>query len=158
MKELIPHGFAEDEAHSAQLALHAGLDMDMVSGVFLNTLGKSFAEGKISKEELDEAARRVLRIKHRAGLFDHPYTDAGRAARDILAPEARTLARKLAHESMVLLKNENNLLPLQGFRRILVAGSFIHARAEQRGIVVRQYSRPCVESRASSGRGGLAYR
>lgn len=130
IKELIPHGIAEDEADAAQLALHAGLDMDMVSGVFLNTLGKSLTDGKISREELDEAALRVLRIKHRAGLFDHPYTDAGRATPDILAPQARTLARKLARESMVLLKNENNLLPLQGFRRILVAGSFIHARAE----------------------------
>jgi beta-glucosidase len=130
VKELIPHGVAEDEAHAAQLALHAGLDMDMVSGVFLNTLGKSLAEGKISRDELDEAARRVLRIKHRAGLFAHPYTDAGRAARDILAPGARNLARRLARESMVLLKNENDLLPLQGFRRILVAGSFIHARSE----------------------------
>lgn len=130
VKELIHHGVAEDEAHAARLALQAGLDMDMVSGVYLNTLGESLRQGKISMEEIDEAVRRILRIKHRAGLFDHPFTDPQRASRDLLTPEARNLARQFARQSMVLLKNDRDLLPLQGFRRILVAGPFVHARGE----------------------------
>jgi beta-glucosidase len=71
-----------------------------------------------------------LRVKHRAGLFDHPFTDPHRVSRDVLTPEARMLARKFARQSMVLLKNEHNLLPFTGFRRILVAGPFLHARGE----------------------------
>ncbi|MBX3084362.1 MAG: glycoside hydrolase family 3 C-terminal domain-containing protein [Anaerolineae bacterium] len=130
VRELTHHGIAEDDAHAARLALQAGLDMDMVDGVYLDTLGESFQQGKISMEELDEAVRRILRIKHRAGLFDQPFTDPSRASRDILTPEARALARQAAVQSMVLLKNEHQLLPLQGFHRILMAGNFIHARAE----------------------------
>ncbi len=130
VEEIIYHGTAEDEADAARQALQAGLDMDMVSGVYLNTLGQSLAAGKVSMSEIDEAVRRILRIKHRAGLFENPYTDPSRAARDILTPESRTLARRFARQSMVLLKNENDLLPLRGFRRILVAGNFVHARGE----------------------------
>lgn len=130
VRELTHHGIAEDDAHAARLALQAGLDMDMVDGVYLDTLGESFQQGKISMEELDEAVRRILRIKHRAGLFDQPFTDPSRASRDILTTEARALARQAAVQSMVLLKNEHQLLPLQGFHRILMAGNFIHARAE----------------------------
>lgn len=130
VRELIAHGVAEDDAHAARLALQAGVDMDMVSGAYLNTLGESLQQGKISAAELDEAVRRILRIKHRAGLFDQPLTDPERAGRDILRPEARALAREVARQSMVLLKNTGNLLPLQGFRRILIAGSFVRARSE----------------------------
>jgi beta-glucosidase len=130
VKELIQHGIAEDEAHAARLALQAGLDMDMVSGVYLNTLGESLQQGKISIEEIDEAVRRILRIKHRAGLFTQPFTDPLRATRDLLTPEARSLARDFARQSMVLLKNDRDLLPLKDFRRILLAGPFVHARGE----------------------------
>lgn len=130
VKEVIQHGTAEDEADAARQALQSGLDMDMVSGVYLNTLGHSLVEGKVSMAEIDEAVRRILRIKHRAGLFERPFTDTSRAARDILTPEARALARQSARQSMVLLKNEGDLLPLKDFRRILVAGNFVHARGE----------------------------
>lgn len=130
VRELILHGVAEDEAHAARLALHAGLDMDMVSGAYVSTLGESVQQGKISPRELDEAVRRILRIKHRAGLFENPYTDPARAARDILTPDARALARTFARQSMVLLKNEGPLLPLTELRRVLIAGPFVHARAE----------------------------
>jgi beta-glucosidase len=128
--ELLHHGVAEDGAQAACLALRAGLDMDMVSGLYLNTLGESLRQGKISQAELDEAVRRVLRIKHRAGLFERPFADPARAARETLTPDARALARTFACQSMVLLKNEGPLLPLSGFRRILIAGPFVHARAE----------------------------
>ncbi len=128
--ELVYHGVAEDEAHAAYLALHAGVDMDMAGMAYLNTLARSVREGRVPMEEVDAAVRRVLEVKRRAGLFERPFADPSRAARDVLTPEARQLARRFACQSMVLLKNEGNLLPLQGFRRILVAGPFLHARDE----------------------------
>lgn len=130
VKELIHHGVAEDDADAAALALHAGVEMDMASGVYIETLAGSVRSGRVPLAEVDEAVRRILRIKQRAGLFETPFTDPDRAARDILTPEARQLARRFARQSMVLLKNEGSLLPLQGFRRILVAGPFVHARGE----------------------------
>jgi beta-glucosidase len=128
--ELVYHGVAEDDAHAACLSLRAGVDMDMAGRVYLNTLAQSVREGRVSIKEVDESVGRILRIKHRAGLFENPFTDPARASRDLLPPEARQLARQFARQSMVLLKNEGNLLPLQGFRRILFAGPFIHARGE----------------------------
>ena len=130
IKELVDHGIAEDEADSARLALHAGVDMDMVSGVYHNHLARLLNEGRLSPAELDEAVLRILRIKARAGLFEHPFSDPDRPARDLLTPAARQLARQLAARSMVLLKNRADLLPLRGFRRILFAGDFVHARDE----------------------------
>ena len=132
--ELIQHGIAEDEAQAAALALRAGVDMDMVSGAYLNTLAASLQAGRVTAGEIDEAARRVLRVKHLAGLFENPFTDPARAARDILRPEARELARRFARESMVLLKNEDGLLPLEDrFKRVAVVGPLAHARAELLG-------------------------
>ncbi len=128
--ELIHHGVAEDEAHAAIQALRAGVEMDMVSGVYHKTLASSLQNGKISLGEIEEAARRVLRIKHRAGLFTQPFTDPDRAALTLLTDKSRQLARKFARDCMVLLKNEHKLLPLSRFRRILVAGNFVHATSE----------------------------
>lgn len=133
VKELVNHGIAEDEAHASLLALRAGVEMDMVSGVYLKTLAGSLRDGKISLEEIDEAVRRILRIKLRAGLFERPFTDITRAAREQLTPESRQLARKFSRESMVLLKNDSDLLPLSGFGTVLIAGNFVHAGAELYG-------------------------
>ncbi|MFZ6019238.1 MAG: glycoside hydrolase family 3 C-terminal domain-containing protein, partial [Chloroflexota bacterium] len=130
IQELVDHGIAEDEADAARLALHAGVDMDMVSGVYLHHLARLLDEGRLTLTELDEAVLRVLRIKARAGLFERPFTDPQRAARDLLTPQARQLARQLAARSMVMLKNRAGLLPLHGLRRILFAGDFVHARDE----------------------------
>ena len=131
--ELIAHGVAEDEADAARLALHAGVDMDMVSGAYLDTLAASLQAGRVSLEEIDQAVLRVLRIKHRAGLFENPLTDPTRFSREAVTPAARQLARDAAARSMVLLKNSNNILPLKDFRKVLFAGSFVHARAELGG-------------------------
>ncbi len=134
VQELIAHGVAADDAEAAALALHAGVDMDMISGAYLKTLAASLAAGRVSRDELDEAVRRILRVKHLAGLFADPFTDPARAARDILRPEARALARRFARESMVLLKNEAGLLPLdERFKRIAVVGPLAHAQAELLG-------------------------
>jgi beta-glucosidase len=129
--ELIIHGVAEDRAQAAAIALHAGVDMEMVSGTYIETLIPSVQSGKVSLVEIDEAVRRILRIKLRAGLFDQPLTDPARASRDLLRSESRELARQFARETMVLLKNENGLLPLESnFKKIAVVGPLIHARNE----------------------------
>jgi beta-glucosidase len=129
--ELVNHGVAADKAHAAAIALHAGVDMDMVSGAYLSTLAASVESGKVAQDDIDEAVRRILRIKLRAGLFDQPLTDPDRATRDLLKPNSRTLARKFARETMVLLKNDNGLLPLDpNFKKIAVVGPLIHARNE----------------------------
>jgi beta-glucosidase len=128
--ELIAHGVADDRAEAACLALHAGVDMDMVSQVYLDALSTCLQNGSISPVELDEAVRRVLRLKHRAGLFDHPFTDPTRFSHDVLTDNSRQLARQFARQTMVLLKNENQVLPLSGYHKLLIAGDFIDARAE----------------------------
>lgn len=131
--ELIQHGVAGDRAQAAATALHAGVDMDMVSGAYVETLAESLKNGKVPQNEIDEAVRRILRVKHRAGLFDQPFTDTKRAANEILTEKSRLLARNFTQQSMVLLKNKAGLLPLAGFSKILVAGDYIHARAELYG-------------------------
>ena len=129
--ELIHHGVAENRADAAAIALHAGVDMEMVSGSYLETLPSSVQSGKVSHDEIDDAVRRILQIKLRAGLFDQPFTDTARATRDLLLPESRSLARQFARETMVLLKNANGLLPLESnFKKIAVVGPMIHARHE----------------------------
>jgi beta-glucosidase len=129
--ELINHGVAEDRASAATIALHAGVDMEMVSGAYIETLAASLQSGKVSLDDIDEAVRRILRIKLRAGLFDQPFTDPDRTTRDLLRPNSRELARQFARETMVLLKNDNELLPLESnFKRIAVVGPLIHARSE----------------------------
>ena len=130
IRELVPHGIAEDEAHAARLALQAGVDMDMISGAYRSTLAESVQQGKLNPALVDQAVLRILRIKQRAGLFDHPFTDPTRAQYRVLTPQSRDLARRVARQSMVLLKNKDGLLPLSGFRRILVAGPFVHAQAQ----------------------------
>ncbi len=131
--ELINHGVAEDRAEAASIALHAGVDMDMVSETYLETLAASVQAGRIPIHEIDEAVLRILRIKQRAGLFDQPFTDPNRFAREVLASESRQLARQFARECMVLLKNKDYILPLRGFRKILIAGDFVNARGELYG-------------------------
>jgi len=129
--ELINHGVAEDRTQAAAIALHAGVDMEMVSGSYLETLAANLSNGKVKQEEIDEAVRRVLRIKLRAGLFTTPFTDPDRSSRDLLRPDSRSLARQFARETMVLLKNENGLLPLESkFRKIAVVGPLVHAKSE----------------------------
>jgi beta-glucosidase len=131
--ELIAHGTAADDAEAATEALTAGVDMDMVDGSYLNELPGLVKSGKVPAGVLDEAVRRVLRIKFKAGLFDHPYADPNREKTDILTPENREVARKLAFESLVLLQNNNDVLPLNRKQRIAVIGPLANDKASQLG-------------------------
>jgi beta-glucosidase len=131
VSELVNHGVAHDPAEAAALALFAGVDMDMVSGAYLNNLGNLINQGRVSIETLNESVRRILRIKILAGLFDKPYTDPRRAAAMLVTKENRNAARLLAQQSVVLLKNEAGLLPLDNrFRRIAILGPLVHAQEE----------------------------
>jgi beta-glucosidase len=110
--ELIDHGYAADHAEAARFALTAGVDMEMVSKTYQETLPKQLKEKKISISVIDEAVRRILTVKFSKGLFEHPYTDESRYQTAYLQPDAIALAREAAWKSCVLLKNDNNLLPL----------------------------------------------
>ncbi len=133
VSELIHHGIAEDKAQASAIALRAGVDMDMCSNAYLETLATGVQAGTVSLHDIDEAVRRVLRIKQRAGLFDDPFTDESRFSRDVLTGDSRQLARQFARECMVLLKNRDELLPLRNFRRVLFAGDFAQAQGELYG-------------------------
>jgi beta-glucosidase len=137
--ELLPHGVARDQADAVRQALSAGVEMDMADGAYGKQLGPLIKSGKVPMNVLDEAVRRVLRIKFEAGLFENPYTDPQREGRDILTAEGVQLARKLAQESVVLLKNENNLLPLdKNTKTIAVIGPLANDKADQLGSWVAQ--------------------
>jgi beta-glucosidase len=111
--ELLNHGIAKDESDAAQLALNAGVDMEMVSR-FYNTHGEQLLKDrKLTAATIDEAVRRILRVKYRLGLFDKPYTDESLEAKTLLAPEHRKAAREIAAKSFVLLKNDRQTLPLR---------------------------------------------
>jgi beta-glucosidase len=112
VKQMIPHGFAENEAHAGILGVTAGVDMEMVSRTYIENLPRLVREGTVDENLLDTAVRRILRVKFQLGLFDNPYVDPKLQESVILAPEHREVARQAVRESMVLLKNENNLLPL----------------------------------------------
>jgi len=112
--ELIPHGVAKDLKQAAELALNAGLDMDMESNAYTKNLSELLAEGKVSTKTLDESVRRILRIKFRLGLFDDPfkYCDAEKEKKTILNQEMKNATYEVAKKAIVLLKNENGFLPL----------------------------------------------
>src|SRR5829696_5631041 len=112
VRELINHGIAGNEEDAAAAALNAGVDMEMVSRSY-NTFGpKLLQQNRLSQATIDEAVRRILRIKFRLGLFDHPYTDETREPFSLLRPNSIQLTREIAGRSMVLLKNDRETLPL----------------------------------------------
>mgnify|MGYP005816495375 FL=1 len=134
LNEMIAHGLGDLQAVSA-LALKAGLDMDMVGEGFLSTLKKSLSEGKVTEADITNACRRVLEAKHKLGLFDNPYRyiDNSRPAKDILTKENRDVARQAATHSFVLLKNENNVLPLKKATKIALVGPLADSRNNMLG-------------------------
>ncbi|WP_031426612.1 beta-glucosidase BglX [Flavimarina sp. Hel_I_48] len=123
VNEMSAHGLGDLQAVSA-LALNAGLDMDMVGEGFLTTLKKSLDEGKVTEDDITQAALRVLEAKYKLGLFEDPYKyiDKKRAKTDILTQESRGFARKLAAHSFVLLKNDQKILPLKKNAKIALVG------------------------------------
>lgn len=104
--ELIPHGIANDPATAARKALLAGVDMDMVSSFYHDTLVNLVRSGQVPEANVDEAVRHVLRVKFALGLFERPYADESKESQAMLRPESVALAREAAERSLVLLKND----------------------------------------------------
>ncbi|NBP70210.1 MAG: beta-glucosidase BglX [Cytophagia bacterium] len=133
INEMVAHGIGDLQQVTAQ-ALNAGVDMDMVGEGMLTTLKKSMEEGKVTQAQIDEACRRILKAKFQLGLFDDPYRycDESRA-NEIFTPENRAFAREVAAKSIVLLKNENNLLPLSKNKSIALIGPLADAKENMVG-------------------------
>lgn len=131
--ELLAHGVAADLADAATLALKAGVDIDMMGFAYERGLPTALERGLVSLAEIDTAVRRVLELKRRLGLFDDPYRRIGRKAASTAA-DRRALAREAARRSLVLLKNDDDLLPLTDDpKSVAVLGPLATARAEMRG-------------------------
>ncbi|MCC8199188.1 MAG: beta-glucosidase BglX [Tannerellaceae bacterium] len=133
IQEMVDHGIGDLQMVSAR-ALKAGIDMDMVSEGLPGTLAKSLAEGKVSQQDIDQACRRILEAKYILGLFDDPYKfcDGNRAKTEIYTEAHRAVARKIASESFVLLKNEE-VLPLKKQGTIAVVGPLANSRSNMPG-------------------------
>ncbi len=120
--ELIPHGIALDAEEAAEKGLNAGVDMDMAANAYASKLVGLVKKGRVKQGTVDEATRRVLRVKFALGLFERPYADESRAAREMLSPGHLAVAREAAERSFVLLKNEGAVLPLTPGRRVALIG------------------------------------
>jgi len=116
------HGIAADGPDAAAAAINGGTDMEMVSTNYVDFGKQLLAEHKITMPQINDAVRRILRVKFRAGLFEHPYVDPSQAAAAQLLPDAVAAERSAASKSMVLLKNDNSTLPLNANKSVAVIG------------------------------------
>jgi beta-glucosidase len=116
------HGIAADGPQAAAAAINGGTDMEMVSTNYVDFGKQLLAQHKITMPQINDAVRRILRVKFRAGLFEHPYVDPSKADAAQLLPDAVAAERKAASESMVLLKNDNSTLPLDPNKSVAVIG------------------------------------
>jgi len=132
--ELLGHGIAADGAEAARKALLAGVDMDMMGQLYIRHIPSEVRAGRVPEAVVDEAVRRVLRTKVRMGLFDKPDIDASRVDAIFPTPESRRAAREVARETLVLLQNRGNVLPIAPHTRsIAVIGPLADAPRDQIG-------------------------
>lgn len=134
--ETIIHGAAEDDVDASAKCLSAGSDMDMAGGTFQRGLKKALEQGRVTEAQINEAVRRVLRLKYMLGLFEDPfrYLDKKRRDATLEKPEYRALAREAAAKSMVLLENDGGLLPLRPnsqFKKIAIIGPYANSTTKK---------------------------
>lgn len=130
--EMIVHGFCTDEADVAEKAVNAGVDMEMVSATFIKHLPELVKQKKVSMEAIDEAVRNILRLKFRLGLFENPYVQTNQSVK--YAPAHLAEAKKAAEQSVILLKNESEVLPVsESVRTVAVVGPLADAPHDQMG-------------------------
>ena len=122
VEQLKNQGLAATKKDAAWYAFNAGLEMDMMSHAYDRHLKELVEEGKVTMAQVDESVRRVLRVKFRLGLFERPYTPVTNEKDRFFRPQSMAVAAQLAAESMVLLKNDNQILPLTNKKRIAVVG------------------------------------
>lgn len=136
VQELKAHGVAETDKDAALLAFNAGVDMNMTDGLYNRCLEEAVQKGQVDMQAIDAAVERILRAKYALGLFDNPYRflDAKRERREVRSENITALARKAASSSMVLLKNDHNMLPLsKQTKRIALIGPLANNRSEVMG-------------------------
>ena len=122
VEQLKNQGLAATKKDAARYAFNAGLEMDMMSHAYDRHLKELVEEGKVTMAQVDESVRRVLRVKFRLGLFERPYTPVTNEKDRFFRPQSMAVAAQLAAESMVLLKNDNQILPLTNKKKIAVVG------------------------------------
>ena len=130
--EMIMHGFAKDLKDATDLAVNAGVEMDMMSYGYISFIEELVKEKKISEKQIDDAVRDILRLKFRLGLFDKPYVKEEGSGDVLYAPSHLEAAKQSAIESAILLKNDN-ALPLKDAKTLLVTGPLADAPYEQMG-------------------------
>jgi beta-glucosidase len=134
IEEMIPHGFATDKKHAAEIAVKAGVDMEMATTAYIENLKTLVEEGKISEELINERVANILRVKFKLGLFNKPVENSALSTDTILAKSHLAHAHELARNSMVLLKNSNHILPLsKEIRSLAVIGPLADAPHDQMG-------------------------
>ena len=136
IRNLVTEGYAKDVKDAAKRAFKAGVNMDMSSFSYIQSLGELLAEGAISMDELDDMVRPILEIKSALGLFEHPYIEEGKLEKVAADPAHREVARKTAQRSMVLLRNEGKLLPLsKETKKIAVIGPHADSQDATEGVI-----------------------
>lgn len=136
INEMISHGYAKDSKHAAEIALNAGSDMDMESSAYVEHLVALVNEGKVKESLIDDAARRILKVKFELGLFDNPYKycDENREKETVGSPAIQEGVLDMAKKSIVLLKNQNDLLPLKkSGQKIAVIGALANDKTSPLG-------------------------
>ncbi len=136
INEMVPHGYARDLQQAAEQAVNAGVDLDMQGAAFMEHLQQAVDDGHVDEATIDRAVRRVLEAKYRLGLFDDPYrySDSAREKATVYRDDFLEAARDMARRSMVLLKNEGDVLPLVGNgRSIAVVGPLADSKADMIG-------------------------
>ena len=130
IEELICHGYCQNREEAAIRSAEAGIDIDMMTGIYCENLCQLVQEEKVSEKLIDESCMRILKLKNKLGLFENPYKDADEIKEKeiILCKEHRDLAREAARKSFVLLKNEDKLLPLDQEKKIAWIGPYVHSR------------------------------
>ncbi|MGC9795745.1 beta-glucosidase BglX [Fervidobacterium riparium] len=131
IKELIPHGVAEDEKEAAEKAIKAGVDIDMMTGCYIKNLEKLVKEGKVDEKFIDEAVYRILKLKEELGLFENPFkgADIEKEKQVVLCDEHRRIAREVAAASVVLLKNEDVLPFDKSIKKLAIIGPYADEHA-----------------------------
>ncbi|MBL7805231.1 MAG: beta-glucosidase BglX [Saprospiraceae bacterium] len=132
INEMVLHGVVANEKEAGELAVNAGVDMDMQSAAYQRFLAQSVKEGKVPMQAIDDAVRRILQAKFDLGLFDDPYKfcDTDREKKTILSAEHRAAARDVSRKSIVLLKNERNVLPLNRNQKVALIGPLADNKTE----------------------------